>query len=185
MRPLVVGMGGCQLSAAADTQLVTYALGSCIAVTVWDPVACVGGLLHFVLPEAKGGLEEAGASQPFRYADTGVPLLFQAAYRLGAEKQRLVVRLAGGAAVAGGCGPFQIGRRNYAAIRRILGQAGVLVEAEDVGGVVSRSVRLEVGTGRQWIRTLEDGERELGGGRARRPQARSGEKGDAICADGG
>jgi chemotaxis protein CheD len=184
MTPVVVGVGDCQLSADAEAQLVTYALGSCIAVTIWDPVARVGGLLHFMLPEAGPGREKEGASQPFRYADTGTPLLFRGAYRLGADKKRLVVRLTGGAAVVNDGGLFNIGKRNYAAVRRILWQAGVLVEAEEVGGSISRTVRMDVGTGRQWIRTPDGIEKELGGGPgARRPVLNAG-KGGVLCANG-
>jgi chemotaxis protein CheD len=184
MKPVVVGVGDCQLSADAEAQLVTYALGSCIAVTIWDPAARVGGLLHFMLPEAGAGREQEGAAQPYRYADTGTPLLFRGAYRMGADKKRLVVRLAGGAAVVNDGGLFNIGKRNYAAVRRILWQAGVMVAAEDVGGAISRTVRMDIGTGRQWIRTPDGGERELGGSAAgpRRPLGDG--KGGVLCANG-
>ena len=51
-RPLVVGVGDCKVSADPQSELVTYALGSCIAVSIWDPVSKVGGLLHFMLPDS-------------------------------------------------------------------------------------------------------------------------------------
>ncbi len=184
MTPLVVGVGDCRLSREEGAQLVTYALGSCIAVTIWDPLVRVGGLLHFMLPEAGPGREQEGASQPYRYADTGTPLLFRAAYRLGADKRRMVVRLAGGAAVVNDGGLFNIGKRNLAAVRRILWQAGVMVEAEDVGGSISRTVRMDIATGRQWIRTPEGGERELRRAPAARPAELGAGKGGSLCANG-
>jgi len=155
-----VGIGDCKVT-DEPVEMVTYALGSCIAVVIWDPVARVGGLLHFMLPESAVDRDTQGRANPYRYADTGTPLLFRAAYEKGAEKRRLVVRLAGGANVVDAGGVFNIGRRNYAAVRKILWKAGVLVHGEDVGGAVSRTVRLEVATGRCTVSTPAGGMREL------------------------
>jgi len=160
---LVVGVGDCRVTGEPGDELVTYALGSCIAVVIWDPVALVGGLLHFMLPDSSLDRVNNGRDYPYRYADTGVPLLFQEAYRMGADKKRLVVRLAGGAAVVADNGVFSIGRRNYAAVRRVLWKAGVMVHAEDVGGTFSRTVRLEVESGRMLARAHGGAEQELAG----------------------
>jgi chemotaxis protein CheD len=147
---LTVGVGDCKVSNAAGSTLATYALGSCIAVAIHDPVAAVGGLLHFMLPESS--LNPGKASQnPFLFADTGIPLLFHAAYGLGAEKCRLVVRAAGGAQVMNDNGVFNIGKRNHLALRKILWKAGVMIHAEETGGTESRTVRLDVASGRFWV----------------------------------
>ena len=160
MNPVVVGVGDCRVSNDPKGVLVTYALGSCIAVTIHDPVAGVGGLLHFMLPESS--LDRAKAQlNPFMFADTGIPLLFQTAYKLGAEKRRLAVAVAGGAQMMDQQGVFNIGKRNYLTMRKILWKAGVLVQAEDVGGMAARTVRLEVGSGRVWLRGPGDREQEL------------------------
>lgn len=157
---VTVGVGDCRVSDAAESVLTTYALGSCIALAIHDPVAAVGGLLHFMLPEAS--LNPAKASEnPFMFADTGIPLLFHAAYGLGAMKRRLVVRAAGGAQVMDGNGVFNIGKRNHLALRRILWKAGVMIHGEEVGGTTSRTVRLEVSTGRFWVRGPGMAEREI------------------------
>lgn len=96
MRPVIVGIADCQISADPESVLVTYALGSCIAVAIYDPAARVAGMLHFMLPES--GIDPGKARErPFMFADTGVPLLFRRAYELGADKKRMVVRVAGGA----------------------------------------------------------------------------------------
>ncbi|MBE0657222.1 MAG: chemotaxis protein CheD [Bryobacteraceae bacterium] len=160
-KPLIVGVGDCRVSADPHADIITYALGSCIAVAIWDPVAKVGGLLHFMLPDSSVDRVTGGRENPYRYADTGTPMLFRAAYQQGAEKRRLLVRLAGGAAVVNDEGVFNIGKRNYAALRKILWKAGVMVHGEDVGGSNSRTVRLEVGTGRFFIRGPREGEKEL------------------------
>lgn len=157
---VVVGIADCQISKSCDQVLVTYALGSCIAVAIHDPVAGVGGLLHYMLPESSISPAKA-AENPYMFADTGIPLLFRRAYECGAEKRRLVVRVAGGSQVMDSEGVFNIGKRNYLALRKILWKAGVLVHAEDVGGNLSRTVRLEVGTGRFWLRGAGSVEQEL------------------------
>jgi chemotaxis protein CheD len=160
MSALIVGVGDCRVSRDPDSVLVTYGLGSCIAVMIHDPVARVGGLLHFMLPES--GMDGAKAQQnPFMFADTGIPLLFRGAYELGAEKQRLVVMAAGGAQMMDQQGVFNIGKRNYLAMRKILWKAGVTIHAEDVGGLVSRTVRLEVSSGRVLLRGAGEGEQDL------------------------
>ncbi len=163
---LVVGVGDCKITADPESELITYALGSCIAVAIWDPVARVAGLLHFMLPDSAVDRASGGRDAPFRYADTGTPMLFRSAYDRGAEKRRLVVRIAGGAAVFDDGGIFNIGQRNLAALRKILWKAGVLVQAEDVGGAVSRTVRLHNADGRFMIRCAGEPERELAGRRS-------------------
>ena len=158
MSVTTVGIADCRISNAPDDVLVTYALGSCVAVLIHDPVARTGGLLHYMLPES--GIDPAKArDNPYMFADTGVPLLFRRSYELGAEKRRLVVSIAGGAQVMDEAGVFNIGKRNYLALKKILWKAGVLIHNEAVGGGASRTVRLEVGTGRIWLRT--DGRQEV------------------------
>jgi chemotaxis protein CheD len=160
MKPLVVQVADGQVSKDPEGSLVTYALGSCIAVAIHDATAGVGGLLHLMLPESGIDRDKAQAN-PYMFADTGIPLLFRTAYEFGAEKRRLTVRLAGGAQVMDENGIFNIGKRNYLAVRKILWKAGVLVSGEDVGGNVSRTVRLEVSSGRFWLRTAGEAEQEM------------------------
>jgi len=160
MNSLIVGVADCRVSDDPEGVLITYALGSCVAVAIHDPVARVGGLLHFMLPESS--LDPSKAQRnPFMFADTGIPLLFRQAYHLGAEKRRLVVKAAGGAQVMDEGGVFNIGRRNCLAARKILWKAGVFLQGEAVGGMISRTVRLEVGSGMLWLREPGTQEREL------------------------
>jgi chemotaxis protein CheD len=157
---LVVGISDCKVSRDPDTVLVTYALGSCIAVTVYDPITKVGGMLHYMLPES--AMDPSKAQQnPCMFADTGIPRLMQAVQAAGGDSRRMVVRLTGGAQVLDHQGTFQIGKRNYLAAKRILWKAGILISAEAVGGEVSRTTRLEVATGQMWVREAAGIEREL------------------------
>jgi chemotaxis protein CheD len=146
LKAITVGIADCQVSKDPDAMLVTHALGSCIAVVVHDAQVGVGGLLHLMLPESSIDPQKA-KNQPFMFADTGVPELFHRAYALGAEKKRMSVRLIGGAQVTDPNGIFNIGKRNHMACRKLLWMAGVGVHGEVVGGAVSRTVRLMVGSG--------------------------------------
>jgi chemotaxis protein CheD len=174
MNSVVVGVADCRISADRESILITYALGSCIAVMIHDPVAGVGGMLHYMLPESN--LDRQKAQQnPYMFADTGIPMLFRAAYELGAEKRRLIVMVAGGAQVMDASGVFNIGKRNHLALRKILWKAGVMVHGEEVGGSTSRTVRLEVATGRVLIRGAGERERLM----ASTPQPKKG-VGDGV-----
>ncbi len=157
---IAIGVGDFKVSANPEDTLVTYGLGSCIGVTIWDPVAQVAGMLHFMLPESQADPEKAKRN-PALYADTGIPVLFRSAYHLGADKRRLQVRVAGGAQVLDGEGVFNIGKRNYLAMKKIFWKAGVMVHAEAVGGSVSRTLRLEVGSGRLLLQEAGAEAREL------------------------
>lgn len=147
MTSLVVGIGECLVSNDPEAVLITYALGSCIAVIIYDPVSKVGGLLHYMLPDSTIDSEKA-QKRPFMFADTGIPLLFHSAYQLGAVKSRMEVSVLGGAQVMDSTETFNIGKRNHLALRKIFWKAGVLVHSEDVGGTQSRTVRLEMASGR-------------------------------------
>lgn len=146
----VVDIADQAVTAEAGVTLVTHSLGSCIGVTIWDPLALVGGMIHFMLPESSIAPEKA-ATNPSMFCDTGVPMLFRQAYELGAAKQRMIVKVAGGASLLDDNGTFNIGKRNYVLLRKLFWKNGVLITAEDVGGSKARTLRLEVATGRVTI----------------------------------
>jgi chemotaxis protein CheD len=144
----LVGIGEFAVSNVATDTIVTHALGSCIAVCIWDKAAGVGGLLHFLLPDAAINPDRA-KTQPATFADSGLPILFQAAYALGLDKKRCRIRLVGGAEVAsvGGLTSLKVGKRNLIAARNILWRNGLLIEAEETGGTIARSVALRLSDG--------------------------------------
>jgi len=150
MGMITVGIGDAHVSKESDDVLVTHALGSCIAVAIHDPLAGVAGLLHILLPDSRSSPHKA-STHPCMFADTGIPAMFHSAYALGAQKSRMTVRMLGGAQVLDPQGVFNIGKHNYLACRRILWAAGVLIGGEEVGGTISRTVRLAVNGGRlEW-----------------------------------
>ena len=147
----VVDIADFQVSDDPRSTLVTYSLGSCIGVSIWDPKVKVGGMLHYMLPDSSISADKAKAN-PAMFADTGIPSLFRATYELGAVKKNLIVKVAGGSQLLDDNGTFNIDKRNYAMLRKIFWKAGVLIDSEDFGGSISRTVRLEVGTGRVTVR---------------------------------
>jgi len=126
--------------------LITHALGSCLGLTIYDPVVKVGGLLHAMLPLSKINKEKAKAN-PYMFVDTGVPVLFKTLYDMGAQKKRLIVKAAGCGNPLGKNEMFKIGERNHTLLKKLLWKNNVLLTAEDVGGTKSRTVRFDVSTG--------------------------------------
>ena len=145
----VVGMADLKVSAQAGDRIITYALGSCLGVVVYDAVAGVGGMLHVMMPESQIDTAKATAN-PYMFVDTGIPQLFKQCYALGAKKERMEVRVAGGAYQGEdeSADRFQIGKRNFIALRKLLWKNGVMIKASDVGGVQrSRTLSLAMRTG--------------------------------------
>lgn len=135
----------------SDT-LVTYSLGSCVGVTLFDPVACVGGMIHCMLPLSKVDRAKA-ESRPFMFVDTGMPRLLQAVFDLGAQRNRLICKVAGAASLLDEKKLFRIGERNYTVLRKILWKNDILIDAEDVGGQKARTVYLYLATGKTTIKS--------------------------------
>jgi len=142
-----------------SAKLITHSLGSCIGVTIWDPEVRVGGMIHYMLPDATLSPDKAKL-KPAMFASTGVPALFRAAFALGAVKKRMIVKVAGGSSLLDDNGTFNIGKRNYVMLRKLLWKNDILIQAEDVGGSISRTLVLDVATGRVVIRN-RNGEVEL------------------------
>ncbi len=157
---IIVGVADMKASKNTGASLVTYSLGSCLGVCIYDPQVRVGGLLHLMLPESKIDKAKAEAN-PYMFADTGIPLLFKTVYKLGAAKERLIVKLAGASQILDSAGVFNIGKRNYLAARKILWKNQVLIKSEDVGGNIHRTVRMELATGKISLKITGGEVREL------------------------
>lgn len=147
---LVVSVGEMQLSDRPGDILIAPAIGSCVAVSFYDIEACVGGLVHFMLPDGSVNPQRAEET-PCLFANVAIPLLFKRAYEMGVSKQRMVVKAAGGAQFVEDRDFFAVGRRNVTMLRRLLWQNGIPLTAESVGGTASCSFFLEIGSGRTWL----------------------------------
>jgi chemotaxis protein CheD len=137
-----------KVSSNEGDTLITYALGSCLGITVYDPVAKVGGMIHIMLPNSSVNPEKA-KQNPLMFVDTGVPELFRTCYKAGAKKERLELKVAGGASTQGNESEdqFQIGKRNFLMLRKLLWKNNVLIKSWDVGETYSRTMSLDMSTG--------------------------------------
>jgi chemotaxis protein CheD len=145
-----VGVSDMKISTAAGDVIVTHALGSCIGVAIHDPHSCIGGILHYMLPLSSVDAAKA-VHNPFMFGDTGIPRLFEEAYKLGAKKENLRVVIAGGAQVFEDRDFFDIGKRNTVIARKLFWKNNIMIAAEHVGGHLPRTMYLEIGEGRTYF----------------------------------
>jgi chemotaxis protein CheD len=148
----IVGVADMKVSNNTGESIITYSLGSCIGLVIYDPVVKVAGMLHYMLPESSLDKDKARA-KPYMFADSGIPRLFKSAYQLGAVKQRLKIYAAGGAEILDQKGFFNIGKRNYMALKKIFFKNNVMINKQNVGGNVNRTVRIEIATGDIFVKT--------------------------------
>lgn len=140
--------------------LITYALGSCIGVSFYDPMIKLGALLHIMLPEKSGAKD----GNIYKFADTGIRETLRKLSAFGATKSRMVCKIAGGAKMfemKGGGGLGNIGERNAQNVKRILMSEGLRVYSEDVGANYARTMLLDVATGQVYIRSAGRPEKVL------------------------
>jgi len=143
---VVVGVGDMKLSKDTSKTIVTYSLGSCIGITVYDPVKKVAGMLHYMLPSSEIDRNRESVRK-LMFADTAIPMLFKEAYRIGADKRRLIVKIAGGGKIMDTGGVFGIGSKNYSAAKSILCKHDIVVDKESVGGSLGRTLYFNVNSG--------------------------------------
>ena len=149
---IIVQVSDAQVSNDPGGVIVTYSLGSCIGVCLWEPKLHVGGMLHYQLPEAKLHPDRA-REHPFMFADTGMDRLLKQMGNLGCQTRQLKAWIAGGAEMHTGPKGFDIGKRNRLAIQKILWRHGMFIEGEDVGGHVARHLSLDIDTGLVTVRS--------------------------------
>lgn len=148
-------------AAGAGGVLVTVGLGSCVAVALHDPQGKVGGLAHILLPSPALSRTQ---DVPAKFPQTALPQLLDLMAELGAVRRRITARLAGGASMFGNISPagtIQMGERNVVACRQVLGELGIPVVGEAVGGDYGRTVRLDVESGRMDVSSIRHGVEQL------------------------
>lgn len=153
-RGIIVGMADLNIGKAPDI-LTTVGLGSCIGLTLYDPMTKIGGLVHYMLPDSKSVSNNSNIA---KFADTGVQELLQRVMKAGANRRRLVAKIAGGArmfAVNQGSNVGSVGERNTAAAKQLLGQLGIPLVAEDTGLNFGRTVELHCDNGDFYIKAVK------------------------------
>ncbi|EAX48640.1 CheD, stimulates methylation of MCP proteins [Thermosinus carboxydivorans Nor1] len=145
----------------SPASLISYGLGSCVGVALYDPVIKVGGLAHIMLPDSK---QARSAENPAKFADTALPLMLEEMLKLGVAKTRVVAKIAGGAQMftfTNTTDIMRVGERNSEAVRAVLRKLDIPIVAEDTGGNYGRTVELKLDTGVFRVRTIDKGEKEL------------------------
>ncbi|MFT4689289.1 MAG: chemotaxis protein CheD [Limisphaerales bacterium] len=149
---VLVGIGELVVTNNPAAVLVTYSLGSCLGVVLYDPIVKVGGLWHVMLPDSQIDLVRA-QTRPGMFVDTGWPAFLQLAGEMGAALERLEIFVIGGAQIIDTDGVFNIGKSNYLALRAAAREAELPLMGEETGGVDNRTVTLHVGDGTLWIKS--------------------------------
>lgn len=156
---VAVGLGELAVSARPRETLVAWSLGSCLGLTMYDPLARIGGLVHCLLPDS-GLCPTRAHERPAMFVDSGLAELLCRLRAAGAEPRRLQVKAAGGAALLGEGGLFRIGERNLEALHAVLPRLGLRLHGSLLGGTEARTLLLAIDTGRAAVRHRGQ-EREL------------------------
>jgi chemotaxis protein CheD len=155
-----VGMADLQ-SSRHPCIITTLGLGSCVGIALYDSVTRVAGLAHVMLPSS---LQARNNSNIAKFADTAVVKLLDDMVGLGAAKNRIVAKLAGGAQMFSfneASEMMRIGARNVAASKEILQALRIPVISEDTGGNYGRTIEINSGNGVLFIKTIGHGIKEI------------------------
>ena len=161
--PISLGLGERAISRDPDDTLVAYGLGSCLGVSMVDPITRISGLLHAVPPSAANGLPTSDPNS-HKYVDSGIEDMLAAVIKEGAVKSRLIVRIVGGANMLispGMTTSFDIGTRNMDTARKTLQRLNLRITAEEVGGHTGRTVHVYVADSRVTVRVIGEKERDI------------------------
>ena len=160
MSHIIVGIAEFKF-AEPPQKLITYGLGSCVAIVLHSKDAIVGSMAHIILPVA---YSDEDNKTPGKFADTAVTAMVQQMEIRGIGPPQLIAKIAGGADMF--AGKFKgtgrrIGARNVLATRKVLDNIGIRLVGQDVGGTVGRTVEYITDTGLLMVRTLRGEVKEL------------------------
>jgi chemotaxis protein CheD len=155
-RTIVVGMAALDIGKMGDI-VTTLGLGSCIGVTLYDPVTRIGGLAHVMLPKCASPATERNRA---KFADTALADLYQMLIKAGATGKSLQAKMAGGAHMFSKVmsqDVIKVGQRNADACREILRGMGIPLRVEETGGAYGRTIELNTMNGDLTIKTIGHG----------------------------
>jgi len=153
-----VGIADLNVVKSPDS-LISYALGSCVGICLYDEMAKVAGMAHILLPE-----QLANDNNLMKFADTAIPLLVEKMIQLNARKVRMTAKIAGGANMFSGMmksSTSRIGERNVEKTKETLRKLGINIIAEDTGGTYGRTIEFSGETGILYVRSLSNKNKEL------------------------
>lgn len=139
MSNIVIGISDLNVARPPDI-LITYALGSCVGICLYNPAVKLGGLAHILLPFSG---QIPGNNTPMKFADTAIPLLVGRMQAMGADPMALRAKIAGGAQMfpaVNNASIAKIGERNVAAVKDTLRRLNIPIVSEDVGADYGRTL---------------------------------------------
>ena len=148
----LINVGIADAGVAMSPNTLRTILGSCVGICIYDPKSKIGGLSHIMLPSSK-----KPSNNLKKYADTAIPLMIDEMVQLGADKERMVAKLAGGATMfkhTENSLMGDIGKNNIISVREILGLIKIPILSEDVGGDYGRTIDFYLETGELKIKTI-------------------------------
>ncbi|MCD4813108.1 chemotaxis protein CheD [bacterium] len=160
-----VGMASWKIARDKDS-LITFGLGSCVGLGLWDPQTKIAAMAHIMLPDSKQPRFKQELN-PAKFADTAVMVMLERFPQLGVPVARLQAKVVGGANMFvfgnknSNTDSLNIGQRNIIAVKEKLKEAGIFLASEDTGGTSGRSVEYFSETGMMRVRTALAGEHEL------------------------
>ena len=140
----------------APQKLMTAGLGSCVGVCIYDPKTKVGGLAHIMLPNSD---QVKVVHNKAKYANTGIEILLEKMQELGAMKNRMQAKIAGGAQMFGNSTMMRIGERNTEEVKKILQALNIPILANETGGNFGRTIIFNPDNGELYIKTINHGEK--------------------------
>ncbi len=155
-----VGMADLKAGKSPDS-IISYGLGSCVGIALYDAQTKIGGLAHIMLPDST---QARATDNQAKFADTALPVLLDQLIGMGAAKSRITAKIAGGSQMFSfvqATDIMRIGDRNSEAVRAVLKNLSIKLLAEDVGGNYGRTVELMLDTGVFVIKTVDKGEKKL------------------------
>lgn len=159
----VVKVGMADLNIATDRAVLkTTGLGSCVGLTLFDERSKIAGMAHVMLPTSQ--IAREASINIAKYADTAIPYLIERMKEAGANVNRLIAKMAGGAqmfAFTSQSDAMRIGPRNVESCKEMLNKFSILIAAEDTGGNYGRTIELDSETGVLHIRSVQFGVKEI------------------------
>ncbi|MCL2107889.1 MAG: chemotaxis protein CheD [Oscillospiraceae bacterium] len=144
-----------------EGMIVTYALGSCVGICLYDKSAKIGGLSHIMLPDSKS-VTAGAANNRMKFADTAIPDMLSKMLTMGAVKARITAKIAGGAHMFPTSNEkFNIGDRNVAAVKSTLASLKIPITAQDCGENYGRTVFFNVVDGVMEVKSTTKGVKVL------------------------
>ena len=159
-KSIEVSMAGVKVSCAPN-KLITRGLGSCVGITLYDPIRKIGGLAHPMLPDINNARIK---SNPAKFVSSAIELILEELKKNGASVFTLRAKLFGGGHMFSAIptnSPFNIGIKNANKAKEILSSLKIKILVDDTGGNYGRTIELDLSTGKVRVKTLFHGERVL------------------------